>query len=414
LARLCILRHKPFVIGITGSFGKTTARHIVTEIIKRGHQDVWTPEWNYNGEWGLALSVLQIRSGGRSILGWFKALSGALKSILTSWYPSTLILEYGIDHRGEMKIQTDIVEPDIALFTTLSPSHLQGFASVAEYYAEKWKLLSRKKKHTFAIGNKDDMNQSGFDCQMWYGEKDTDITFSDIQEYCEKTEAQIHIGGNTSYLQTSILGKHHIGLIVGAISVALQRNMVLPEILQALESIHLPEGRGNVLRGISDSLVIDGTYNGGFEPIIAGVQMAYRLAQAEDRKLITLIWDMRELWTEETARHQELWNTLRTLENIEYIFVGKVCQTVISPMLSVEEGKRVAFFLDARAAGERARERIFACDKKVLVFAKWSQNTIYLEEAVKEIILSEEMNKIVRQDAMYLEKKQAFWKTLSQ
>lgn len=44
LARLCIWRHAPFVIGVTGSFGKTTARHIITEILQYDHKDVWTPE----------------------------------------------------------------------------------------------------------------------------------------------------------------------------------------------------------------------------------------------------------------------------------------------------------------------------------------------------------------------------------
>lgn len=81
-------------------------------------------------------------------------------------------------------------------------------------------------------------------------------------------------------------------------------------------------------------------------------------------------------------------------------------------MLSVEEGKHVSFFLDARAAGKCARESILGSDKKSLIFAKGSQNTIYLEEALKEIILPEEITKIVRQDVMYMEKKQAFWKTL--
>lgn len=44
LARICIIRHKPFVIGVTGSFGKTTARHIITEILKYNNKDVWTSE----------------------------------------------------------------------------------------------------------------------------------------------------------------------------------------------------------------------------------------------------------------------------------------------------------------------------------------------------------------------------------
>jgi len=97
---------------------------------------------------------------------------------------------------------------------------------------------------------------------------------------------------------------------------------------------------------------------------------------------------------------------------VQYIFVGKVCQAVIAPMLSMEEWKRVSFFLDARAAGKCARESILTSEKKSLIFAKGSQNTIYLEEAIKEIILPEEITKIVRQDMMYLQKKQEFWKTL--
>jgi len=49
----------------------------------------------------------------------------ALSTILRSRYPAILILEYGVDHIGEMDIQIDIVEPDIMLFTRLSPSHIE-------------------------------------------------------------------------------------------------------------------------------------------------------------------------------------------------------------------------------------------------------------------------------------------------
>jgi len=55
---------------VTGSFGKTTARHIITEIVRKNGKNAWTSEGNYNGEWGLALSVLQVKSGGKSIFAW--------------------------------------------------------------------------------------------------------------------------------------------------------------------------------------------------------------------------------------------------------------------------------------------------------------------------------------------------------
>ena len=49
----------------------------------------------------------------------------ALMTIAAPRYPDILVLEYAVDHLGEMDIQIDIVEPDIALFTKLSPSHTQ-------------------------------------------------------------------------------------------------------------------------------------------------------------------------------------------------------------------------------------------------------------------------------------------------
>jgi len=197
--------HKPFVIGITGSFGKTTARHIITEILKYDHKDVWTPEGNYNGEWGLPLAILQVRSGDRSPFQWIKAFFGSLWTILKPRYPRILILEYGIDHHGEMKIQTDIVEPDIALFTTLSPSHLAGFESVQDYYDEKSRMLSRRRKNTLAIGNTDDTHQLLFPCQLWYGSKIGDMTFSEIQEHTNSTIATLQYKQQSYHLKTPIL-----------------------------------------------------------------------------------------------------------------------------------------------------------------------------------------------------------------
>ncbi len=125
LARICILRHKPMVIGITGSFGKTTARHVIFEILHRAGRDVWTPEGNYNGEWGLPFAVLRIRSGGKNFVAWCRMFLSAIWTILNPRYPQILVLEYGVDHKGEMDIQIDVVEPDIALFTKLSPSHIE-------------------------------------------------------------------------------------------------------------------------------------------------------------------------------------------------------------------------------------------------------------------------------------------------
>jgi len=155
--------------------------------------------------------------------------------------------------------------------------------------------------------------------------------------------------------------------------------------------------------------VIDSTYNGGFEPIVAGVEMLVRLAQKDNRKTIALIGDMRELGALEALRHQELWHKLQTLSIDHYIFVGAVCMEVIQPMVAESWRERTFFTLDSRVAGEYIRSIISDDADKYLLFAKGSQNTIYLEEALKYFIFPEEYLKLARQDELYTHKKKHFY-----
>lgn len=411
LARLCIIRHKPFVVGITGSFGKTTARHVITEVLRRANRDVWTPEWNYNGEWGFAFSVLQIRSHGKNILSWIGMFFSAFSTILRSRYPAILVLEYGIDHIGEMDIQIDIVEPDIMLFTRLSPSHIEGFWTVEAYFAEKEKVLRRKHKKTYAIGNADDKNQRDFSCQIWYGHDahTSDLVMTDIHEHPDGIEFDATFQGEKYHLVSPILWEHHSIIIAGALLVTQKLNLPLLEVISYLRHIHLPHARWNVLKWINESLVIDGTYNGWFEPIVAGVEMLTRLASQDGRKTIALIGDMRELGALEALRHQELWEKLKTLHVDYYIFVGAVCMEIIQPMVSESWREKTFFTLDSRVAGSYIQSLLTADPDKYLLFAKWSQNTIYLEEALKYFIFPEEYLKLTRQDELYTHKKKHFY-----
>lgn len=120
---------------------------------------------------------------------------------------------------------------------------------------------------------------------------------------------------------------------------------------------------------------------------------------------------MRELGALETLRHEELWETLKNLPVDYYIFVGAVCMEIIQPLVPDNWKERTFFTLDSRVAGEYIKNIIMNDSEKYLLFAKGSQNTIYLEEALKYFIFPEEYLKLVRQDALYTHKKQHFYTT---
>ncbi len=60
-------------------------------------------------------------------------------------YPKYLVLEYGIDHPGEMDFLLSIARPDIAILTPIEPNHIEQFGNVGAYRLEKLKILDATK-----------------------------------------------------------------------------------------------------------------------------------------------------------------------------------------------------------------------------------------------------------------------------
>lgn len=60
-------------------------------------------------------------------------------------YPKYLVLEYGIDHPGEMDMLMSIAKPDIAVLLAISKNHVGNFSSYDAYVAEKLKIIEGSK-----------------------------------------------------------------------------------------------------------------------------------------------------------------------------------------------------------------------------------------------------------------------------
>ena len=68
---------------------------------------------------------------------------------MTTSYERYLVLEYGIDHPGEMDFLLSIAEPDIAIISPVAVNHIEQFGSLGVYRAEKLKLINPE--NTIAI-----------------------------------------------------------------------------------------------------------------------------------------------------------------------------------------------------------------------------------------------------------------------
>ena len=93
---------------------------------------------------------------------------------------------------------------------------------------------------------------------------------------------------------------------------------------------------------------------------------------------------MRELGDEAQSEHKEVAEKLIGIVDYLYL-VGPLTREYVLPVVQQKEStfKEIRWFDNAKRAGEFMRDNL---PKDALVLAKGSQNTIYLEEAIKDIL----------------------------
>ena len=142
LVKIIIARHRPEVIGITGSTNKTVVKKQVANVL-RTRFTVLENFRSYNTEIGLPLAVLEMPSGNRSIAAWVAVLMrGTIKALFGTQFPQKLVIEYGVDAPGKMDYLLSIVRPTVVIVTDVEPVYQESFGSVDALAREYAKLVA--------------------------------------------------------------------------------------------------------------------------------------------------------------------------------------------------------------------------------------------------------------------------------
>src|SRR3989344_2605292 len=143
-ARLVIRRHKPSVVAITGSVGKTSTKDAVYAVLA-GQAQVRKSDKNFNSEIGIPLSILGRPNAWNNPLRWLQNIfDGLLIAGLGRSYPDWLVLEIGADRPGDIRKVVTWLPVDIAVITRLPevPVHVEYFDSPEMVREEKAALIA--------------------------------------------------------------------------------------------------------------------------------------------------------------------------------------------------------------------------------------------------------------------------------
>lgn len=407
LARATVARYAPGIVGVTGSVGKTSTKEAIRAVLSHS-RNVRAPAKSFNNELGLPLTVI----GGWSVTGgaffWMRAITRAFAQLIVRFktYPETLVLEYGVDHPGDMRRLLSVARPQIGVFTSVgtTPVHVEFFSSPEAVLREKMKLFEQLPATGCAIVNADDPGlrvvsaatraktitygfASGSDIHI------TNYGFYESEAFSGVTFKLTYGGSMVPVRIAHAVGKTQAYAAAAAAAVGLIFGMNLVAIADALSGYEPPKGRLRLIPGIKQALIIDDTYNASPIAVEEALQ-ALRMVPAKRR--IAVLGDMLELGKYTLEAHETVGRTAAKVVDT-LVTVGTRGKFIAEAAIRAGISKRsVTVCASPSEAGRFVQEKM---QKGDVVLVKASQG-VRLERVVEEI-MAEPMRAhelLVRQD----------------
>lgn len=251
-----------YTIGITGSFGKTSVKYYLSQILKTKYNVCMTPE-SFNTAMGATLTI-----------------KNDLKS-----YDDIFICEMGARRVGDIKEICDIVEPYGAILTDVGDMHLDTFKNIENVRKCKFELIDSvygnnnkcggvcDRKIVLINGDNDlileKIKKYNFDDSVvfTYGLKNNnDFYAENIKASSEGISFDVVCFSNTDMkntmtFETKLLGLYNIKNLVAAIVYAMLLNVPNEDIINSVKRIEAVSHRLQLFAKDPENLIIDDAYN---------------------------------------------------------------------------------------------------------------------------------------------------------
>ncbi len=391
-AKRIIALHKPQIVGITGSVGKTSAKEAIGKILS-AQFNVRETYKNYNNEIGLPLTIIGEASAGRSISGWLKIFKKArtLSKKKDISYPDILILEMGIDHPGDMNYLTSIAKPSRAVITKLGQAHLEFFKSIEDLHAEKLRLAHSLYEEGWIIYNADDerlvkavekinTQAIGFGFSEKAQIQAEHLSFSiDQSGVCGQSFKLVYNGSSIPVFLSGVLGRPAVYAALAAAATASSFNMNGLEVAEAIRTVKQPAGRMQLIEGIEHTLIVDDTYNSSPDSVFEGLHALEQIPKEKRKRLWAVLGSMKELGALSKRSHEEVALAAEKISDF-VIAVGEEAK-MISETLS-NSSVHSMWFTNCEEAADYIEAEIMADD---LLYIKGSQ-AARMEKIVKRLM----------------------------
>ncbi len=435
-ARKYLKKHKPYIIGINWSVGKTSCRMIIYQTLCKfvDGKKIYTSSKNFNGELWLSLSIFGIEQWSPNIFTFIFTLIRVIRKTFFGkhWY-DIILLEYGIDRPKEMEFLLHIAKPHIGVFTAIDSVHSEQFWHIAAIAEEEVKMVKNTLDVVF-------LNEQDPYAMQLIKEKHIKVDTLVYQTQGHKSNAavsfdnerfvspgdgkiQVHIDLNIRWkmipIETNLLWKAnywYIGVALAITDIVLhtmKKTPVTDNFEKLFLEYKLQPWRFSIFKGINNSILVDSTYNASPLSVKKIIETVYTMRRElfPERKIWVLMWDMRELGDATVAEHRKIAPYIQAVaENV--FLVGKETKEHVADELKKigYPSENIYTFTTAKAAAKYIKELLYKVEDEIIIIGKWSQNTIFLEEAIKDLLEDKnDAQNLTRQWSWWLHKKRKFF-----
>ncbi len=274
------------VIGISGSYGKTSTKELLYQLIKDEFKTLRTPD-SYNTIFGIAKVV---------------------KYELDKTY-QVFICELGEYKIGEVKYLSNMVNPKYGLITGITKQHFERFKSIDSITKTVFELadfIADKTKIALNISSREIKNESkNYPDSIKYGNDNSNVYINNVNFGKESTNLNLIINKKLYKVKTNLFGFSAINNLCGAIAGALILEIDVKKIIDKIPNLKPFDHRYERAQQ-GKTTIVDNTYSSN----IVGFNETIKTASTIKGTKVLITPGIVELGSAEFDAHQEIGKNL--------------------------------------------------------------------------------------------------------
>lgn len=290
-AKRIIESHKELIIiGITGSFGKTSTKNYLAQVLSEKYNVLVTPG-NFN-----------------TLLGVVRTIREQLRP-----YHQVFIVEMGAKQQGDIKEICDLVHPRIGILTAVGEMHLETFKSFENIQKTKFELIDSLPTDGTAVLNFDsagirEYNGSKSDCEtITYSVETQEVKLraEEVKYDASGVSFTIKNGSGEEVYDSKLLGSGNLLNILASIAVAEKLGVPVQKQKSAIARLRPVEHRLSMRRA-NGITVLDDAYNSNPTGAAMAVEVLRNFSVGEANKRIIITPGFVEMGERQYAANKNL------------------------------------------------------------------------------------------------------------